>query len=549
MKKTFIDFFAGIGLVEFGLLKSGWGHLLSVDYSELKRSVYEANFGENHSRNYKCEDIFELEGRDIPEAFLAHASFPCTDVSSAGPRTGVQDGNESSAIDSFLRIVSEMGDKKPAVLMLENVKGLINSHSGKDLRFLVKHINSLGYVVDLICIDAKHFVPQSRERVFLICQNIEFEGVTPTSKAKLNNLTVSKSRSNSVIRFIRENSDLNWAIKHLPSPPELRTQLSNIIDSQHDAWWSTERTDYLLNQMFDRHLSWLRNNAELEEFKYATAFRRMRVRAGKKQSTAEIRYDGIAGCLRTAKGGSARQILLRVGKGEIKARLLSTKECSKLMGAEQLNFEKFSINDALHCLGDGVCVNVVEWIDQVYLTPLYEALKKASRKSIERVCRDKAVIDEIYESRREEFWIDWCRNQPQSSLQLPKKISLYGSLIVLNSVINGHWSFDDLHGTKSIEKGNLFSDSAIRGYTSHRIKKILSAEGCSYLAEGLHEKGNSGVLTKKAGFEMISGLVGLVREFSKPHRDEQLIWHAKKLLTKCISYLEEYQNSCSEEEL
>lgn len=540
MKKTFVDFFAGIGLVEFGLSYTGWEHLLSVDYSELKRKVYEANFGKSHSVSFKCSDIFELEGCDIPEVFLAHASFPCTDVSSAGPRTGVQDGNESSAIDSFLRIVSEMGDRKPAVLMLENVKGLINSHNGKDLRFLVRHINSLGYVVDLLSIDAKHFVPQSRERVFLICQNTEYEEVERTSNAKLKTLTACDSRSKSVVRFIKENSDLNWVTRDLPPLPEPKLQLSDIIDTENDSWWSSERTDYLLTQMFDRHLFWLQENVEMEEFRYATAFRRMRVRDGKKQSTAEIRYDGVAGCLRTAKGGSARQILVRTGKGEIKARLLSTSECSKLMGAQQFSFDGFSINDALHCLGDAVCVDVVKWLDRIYLTPLFESLKNAPKESIAKKCEDAKVISSLYENRRENFWDGWCKAHQQSSLELRSKANLHGSLIVLSSVINGHWSYEDLYETESIEKGDLFSDSSIRGLTPHRLKKVLSEEGYSHLAYSHDEQESARAFTKKADFDMIRGLVALVQDIQEPHRSEQLVWHARQLLSHCIMLLQSF---------
>ncbi len=96
----------------------------------------------------------------------------------------------------------------------------------------------------------------------------------------------------------------------------------------------------------------------------ATAFRR--IRNGK--SMAEVRTDGIAGCLRTPKGGSARQILIVAEQGKVRARLLNARECARLMGAGDFPIA-VPLNQALFGFGDAVCVNVVEWIAHSYLTP------------------------------------------------------------------------------------------------------------------------------------------------------------------------------------
>ena len=94
---------------------------------------------------------------------------------------------------------------------------------------------------------------------------------------------------------------------------------------------------------------------------------------------AEIRSDGIAGCLRTPKGGSARQILLRVGKGEISIRLLSPRECARLMGADEYVISG-NINQALFGFGDAVCVPVVTWIGENYLNPLLKEVNNLTAK-------------------------------------------------------------------------------------------------------------------------------------------------------------------------
>src|SRR5439155_13628695 len=91
--------------------------------------------------------------------------------------------------------------------------------------------------------------------------------------------------------------------------------------------------------------------------KYGTVFRRVR----KAKSMAELRTDGIAGCLRTPRGGSGRQILLAAGKGRFAVRLLTSRECARLMGADDFEL-KVPLNQALFGFGDAVCVPVIEWI-------------------------------------------------------------------------------------------------------------------------------------------------------------------------------------------
>ena len=98
---------------------------------------------------------------------------------------------------------------------------------------------------------------------------------------------------------------------------------------------------------------------------------------------AEIRFDGIAGCLRTPKGGSARQILLQVGKGEVNVRLLTPRECARLMGAEDFNLSG-TANEALFGFGDAVCVPVVTWIAENYLNPELSKILNEEASHIEQ---------------------------------------------------------------------------------------------------------------------------------------------------------------------
>ena len=98
------------------------------------------------------------------------------------------------------------------------------------------------------------------------------------------------------------------------------------------------------------------------------------MRDGRKQSTAELRTDGVAGCLRTPKGGSTRQILVRAGKGQFDARLLNAKENARLMGADDYVLDaSLPLNRVLFGFGDAVCVPVITWIAHHVFNPAYEA--------------------------------------------------------------------------------------------------------------------------------------------------------------------------------
>ena len=111
------------------------------------------------------------------------------------------------------------------------------------------------------------------------------------------------------------------------------------------------------------HLEALKNQSS---YSYRTMYRR--VRNG--QQRAELRKDEIAGCLRTAKGGSSRQMLVKAGKGKIKMRVMTPREYARLQGVPDDYPLPDRINQALTGFGDAVCVPVVTWIAQNILNPL-----------------------------------------------------------------------------------------------------------------------------------------------------------------------------------
>jgi DNA (cytosine-5)-methyltransferase 1 len=377
LEKTAADFFAGIGLVSLGLVKQGWEVKYAIDHSEAKQRMYEANFRSGHYHVKKIEDV---KGEELPKVTLAHASFPCTDTSIAGARRGMDSG-ESSTFWEFARIVGEMGSEnglgKPPFLLIENVEGFLTSGESQDLVAAIEALNSLGYAVDMLLINAARFVPQSRVRLFLIGVLGELGQSAETVEAKLDQST--DARPNKIKTFIRKNPHLIWHLRDLPDLPVNSLKLKDIIDPRAE-WWPRGRADYLFSQMFDRHREEVRRLMQNQHWSYRTVFRRMRVRDGSKQSTAEVRTDGIAGCLRTPKGGSGRQIVIRVGKGQYDARLLNARETARLMGANDYKLdEQLSLNDALFGFGDAVCVSVIQWIAENYLEPLVKSYQAVTQ--------------------------------------------------------------------------------------------------------------------------------------------------------------------------
>jgi DNA (cytosine-5)-methyltransferase 1 len=363
--KTVAEFFAGIGLMRLGLEAAGWTTLFANDIEEEKAAMYRRHFHAN-SAELVVEDIHNLSADEVPTVTLATASFPCNDLSLAGARAGLE-GSQSSAFWGFIGILKEMRQRKPPMVLLENVTGFLSSKGGADFETALTALNGLGYSVDAIIVNAAHFVPQSRQRLFVIGR----QGVSrKRAAASSEDFWESEIRPRALSRFIFEHPAIRWDVRPLPALPTLRRRLPDILEDLPDnntAWWSEERVEYLVSQMSPRHRAVAETMSSRKAWSYGTIFRRVR----KERSMAELRTDGVAGCLRTPRGGSGRQILLKAGHGRFMARLLSARECARLMGAEDFLIGA-SLNQALFGFGDAVCAKVIEWIATHYLNPLFE---------------------------------------------------------------------------------------------------------------------------------------------------------------------------------
>jgi DNA (cytosine-5)-methyltransferase 1 len=363
-EKTVAEFFAGIGLMRVGLEKAGWRIIFANDIDHDKWEMYRDHFG--NTGEFIIEDIHKLQPSQVPTVALATASFPCNDLSLAGARHGLA-GAQSSAFWGFIDTLKSMKRERrlPPLVLLENVTGFLTSHGGHDFEDALLALNDLGFAVDAFIIDAARFVPQSRQRLFVIGSR----ACDPFALRETRSFYESEFRPAPLASFILMHPDINWRVRDLPPLPKCPKRIADVLEDlphNHQMWWSRKRCDYMLGQMSPRHTAQAQAMIHGSTTTYGTVFRR--VRNGR--SMAELRTDGIAGCLRTPRGGSGRQILLAAGKGRSAVRLLTPRECARLMGADDF-VVKVPLNQALFGFGDAVCVPVIEWIGHNYLNPLW----------------------------------------------------------------------------------------------------------------------------------------------------------------------------------
>ena len=370
INKTFAEFFAGIGLMRIGLEKEGWRAAIANDIEPDKFELYSGHFGVNSGR-FLLEDIHDLGSDQIPTVTMATASFPCNDLSVAGMRKGLG-GKQSSAYWGFVRILDEMGDRRPPIVLLENVAGFLTSNGGSDFQAALLALNRLGYAVDAMIIDASHFVPQSRVRLFVV--GVLENGRRSWRIADTLMFWESPVRPKALAKFIYLHPEIVWNIRDTVPLPDIASSFPDVLEDlpwDSPLWWNPKRQEYLISQMSEKHSNQLRKMRAGKHWSYGTVFRRVR----KGRTMAELRTDGFAGCLRTPRGGSARQILVKAGYGVVKVRLLTPRECARLMGAGNFILGDVPLNRALFGFGDAVCVPVISWIAKNYLNPLVEEMR------------------------------------------------------------------------------------------------------------------------------------------------------------------------------
>lgn len=164
---TVASFFTGIGGFDIGFEHNNMQTVFQCEINKFGKSVLQRHW----SNIPLIDNIEDVTAQDIPQADVWCAGFPCQDLSLAnqGKRQGL-DGKRSGLFHSFADLLEQLElDNRPSWIVLENVPGLLNSHTGNDFRIILERLNELGYCVTWRVLDAKYFgTPQRRRRVFIV---------------------------------------------------------------------------------------------------------------------------------------------------------------------------------------------------------------------------------------------------------------------------------------------------------------------------------------------------------------------------------------------
>lgn len=274
---TFIDLFAGIGGYRIPLEGIGGTCVFSSEIDRYSQKTYKAWFGETPHG-----DITEINAADIPDHDVLAAGFPCQPFSLAGvskkKSLGQAHGFNCEIQGTlFFNVASIIEVKRPPIVLLENVKNLQSHDKGRTWKVIRETLESLKYKVFHKVIDAADYVPQHRERVYIVCFDTKVFGENPPFE--------------------------------FPAPPEgKRPKLSDILESNPDPKYT------LTNHLWQ----YLQDYAERHRLK------------GNGFGFGLAKLDGITRTLSARYYKDGSEVLIpQEGKNP---RRLTPQECLKLMG-------------------------------------------------------------------------------------------------------------------------------------------------------------------------------------------------------------------------
>ena len=386
----FYEFFAGGGMARAGF-GDGWTCTFANDFDMAKAAVYRDNWGGDHFRE---GDIRSIATSDLPgHPALVWASTPCQDLSLAGDGEGLGDGESlltrSGAFWPWVHLMRNLAaeGRKPPVKVFENVTGALSSNGGADFTIVAQAFHDAGYVFSAVQVDAAMFLPQSRPRLFVI--GIDKELVIPPGVRMLGPQAPWHTPAiQAAYDRLPEEVRASWAWWGLPQPLARRPTLESMIEDAPTGieWHTPAETRKLIVAMSPANAAKLAQAKAIGRKIVGTIYKRTRLvgkarmvggkKVQKRKVFAEVRFDGIAGCLRTPSGGSSRQTVIVVEGNRIRTRLLSTRECARLMGLPDTYRMPDNYNDGYHLAGDGVAVPVVRFLAQHLLEPLAAAARR-----------------------------------------------------------------------------------------------------------------------------------------------------------------------------
>jgi len=339
---TFIDLFAGIGGLRQAMQSIGGRCVFTSEWDKFAKITYEANYRDNRSI---AGDIQKIDARLIPEHDLLCAGFPCQPFSLAGVSKknslgrahGFQDETQGTL---FFDVVRVLKLNRPAAFMLENVKNLRSHDKGKTFNVIVGALEELGYTVKFEIIDARHFLPQQRQRIV-------------------------------IVGFLK---DTGFDFSKLNLPPKGQIKLGSILHpedgSEEPEGHFTLGPDAKVNPKYtlSNHL-----------WQYLQNYKEKHAKAGNGFGCSVVGADDVSRTLSARYHKDGSEILIDQGQG-INPRRLTPRECARLMGYDDTFKITVSDTQAYRQFGNSVAVPVFKAVAEIMAPHI--ALSLDARKSI-----------------------------------------------------------------------------------------------------------------------------------------------------------------------
>ena len=329
---TFIDLFAGIGGIRLGFESAGGRCVFTSEWNKYAAQTYIRNFSSDHP---VAGDITKVDPASIPDHDVLLAGFPCQPFSIAGVSKknslGRSHGIACEAQGTlFFDIANILRVKRPSAILLENVKNLMSHDNGNTFKVIRKTLEQeLGYTIFPLVIDAKGFVPQHRERIYIV--------------------------------GFRESAPFSWGAFHHPDPASKRMQ--SILHPEDGS--ETDAFDYAKGYITGDHGA-VNDKYTLSDklWNYLQGYAAKHKAKGNGFGFGLIGPNDIARTLSARYYKDGSEILVSRGKGK-NPRRLTPRECARLMGYPDDFVIPVSDTQAYKQFGNSVAVPVIAEIARV----------------------------------------------------------------------------------------------------------------------------------------------------------------------------------------
>lgn len=354
--------FSGIGGFDLALKRAGHTIIGACEIDKYARTIYARHFPGIPIH----QDATKIKAEQLPDFELLCAGFPCQAFSIAGKRLGF----EESRGTLFFEIARIARQKRPRLLLLENVKGLLSHDRGKTFANILATLDELGYDAEWQVLNSKYFVPQNRERIFIIghLRGTPRPEIFPIREnLEGDNSTRHKTQEDGtwfrdkLVGAIDANYHKGYGTRTMIAEPKLK----QLNDPPHDTGRIYDSTGIARALRANSGevgsktgLCTMLTEKRTDESKQIRKASMKNGRDFSPRRGKELvpRNDDLSNCI--TSGQSKEHLLL----GDSKVRRLTPLECERLQGFPDEYTNDLSDTQRYKCLGNAVTVPVIEYI-------------------------------------------------------------------------------------------------------------------------------------------------------------------------------------------